>query len=303
MNDLNSQDKPKPPRYGQYATSGQQGHSQASGNSQPSPRPAGSGKPAPRKQSTNPNTGPRQQAGGFAGAFTPGAPKVKVGQAFAFGWKSFTNNAAVWLMYSIVGVVLLFFTAFPYLQVVIEWFQDLQVYVDAGITPGMDTVPDQLALFSLPSLLLYAGHIIFTGLLALGVVAALKVANGDRLTPATVFAPARLGKLLLAGMLLGLIALALVPTLLGVLVWQVAAVFIIPAMADGELGLMEGLKESLVLVTRSIGSVLAVLVVVILVNIVGLLALGVGTMVTVPVSVSAVAYTYRVLSGGQVPEN
>ena len=71
---------------------------------------------------------------------------------------------------------------------------------------------------------------------------------------------------------------------------------------DRELGPIEAMKESKRLAHGHKWALLGFVLVLALINLLGVLALGVGLLVSIPVSSLAFVHTYRVLGGRAVPD-
>ena len=103
--------------------------------------------------------------------------------------------------------------------------------------------------------------------------------------------------LLALAMVIGLVLL-IVPGIIFALMFMFATFIVI----ERELGPIEAMKESNRITRGHKWNLLGFLLMLFLINLLGLLALVVGLLVSIPVSALAFAHAYRVLSGGTVPD-
>ena len=130
--------------------------------------------------------------------------------------------------------------------------------------------------------------------------AALREANGERPSLGAFFT----GRFLWVAVLTGVV-LSIVSGLIGWipfagLAWAIFTVFAIAFVLDHGRGVFEAIGESFRLVAANFGPVFLLLLALLGINILGAIPAGLGLLVTLPVSVLALAYAFRRLTGGTI---
>ncbi|WP_228001566.1 hypothetical protein [Nocardia australiensis] len=221
-----------------------------------------------------PGTGPQQTYGYQADSGSP--TTLDVGNALSYGWEKFRANPVPWLGVTALGFLI--YLVFVALVRVVN--------------------PTSL----LPLLLIFLVVMVGIWLLQAALVrGALYETDGNKTVFGAYFHFVNAGNVLLTALL------ALVLTAIG---W---AFFIIPGIAIGVLcmfslhfvvdqdhGPFTAIKSSASLVVSNLGQVLLLALAVTVITIAGTLLCGFGLLVAAPVTVIAVTYAYRALSGGVV---
>ena len=154
-----------------------------------------------------------------------------------------------------------------------------------------------------PSLIGGAVNFALSTFIGMGVVAFYLAAhdNPDSVELSALWHPQPFWKFLGASILVGLtigvgFVLLIVPGIIATLMFMFTTFIVI----DRELGPVEAMKESHRITRGHKWPLLGFLLVLMLINIAGLMALVVGLLVTIPVSSLAVTHAYRVLGGRAV---
>jgi len=234
-------------------------------------------------------TAPRPADPYGASAF---AAHLRVGDAFRFAWAKFKNNWLSWVLFTVLmGAVYAAFNADQWGQT----NQRIQNLLD-GNTLAQTGVTFGATLLSLIGLLLTAA------LGALATHAALTEADGARPTFASFFKAPRLGTAVLTSIIVSVLTgIAAVFTFgLGGIALAIFTVFAVPYVIDRGTPVFGSIGDSFGLVGRNFGSVLLLLLALVGINLLGVLALGLGLLVTIPLSLLAIAYAFRRLTGGTI---
>lgn len=252
----------------------------------PTPPPPGPPPPPPPSPPPPPGTGPAA---------------YRVGDALAFGWSRFQTNLGPILVSALVlllgvGVVLaLGWAATGALTGDAEcrFTEDGELVCEGGT----GFVTGMVVQAVLTAVLMIVFQVIAAGMIR----AALTVTDGGRWELADVVRTDRLDKvvgaaLLVAGATFVGTLLCYLPGLVAGFVLSYTMYFVI----DRDLGPVDAARASLDLVRAHLGPTLLWYVVGVLVASLGLLACGVGALVSLPVVLLGTAYTYRTLSGGAV---
>ncbi|MBE1877774.1 hypothetical protein [Myceligenerans pegani] len=257
--------------------------------------PGGPGAPPPGGPGTPPPYGGGGAAG--AGAASGGAAvpsgSFRVGEALGYAWRTFTGNALVWILF----VLLLIVVGAVFNSGNITSYQEM--LRDSGslsYTTQMDT-----GLTFGGSLLGLIGAVLTGIIQGLGTNAALREASGVKPTFASLFQAPKLGMIVVAALLLT--AAQFVGALLcgvGLLVVAVFAVFTYQGVIDKDQNAWDAFIASFKLVGRNFGAVFLLELALLGINILGAIPCGLGLLVTIPLSLIALAFAYRRLTGGPV---
>ncbi|WP_238815419.1 hypothetical protein [Nocardia brasiliensis] len=218
---------------------------------------------------------PDQPVYGYQQAATaPGT--LDVGQALSYGWERFRSNFGPWLALVACGLVI-------YLAFVVV----VQL-----------TEPTSM----LPLLLIFLAVMVGVWLLQAAMVrGALYETDGTKPSFGSYFRFVNAGNVLLTALLaFVLTCIASAACLLPGLVVGILCMFSLHFVVDQNEGPFEAIKSSAMLVIANIWPVLLLTLAVLLVTFVGALLCGLGLLIAGPVSVIAVTYAYRTLTGGVV---
>ncbi|HTQ17551.1 hypothetical protein [Mycobacterium sp.] len=294
--------QPAPPGYGQPP--------QSSGYGAPPPPPppppgygappAGYGAPAPPPGYGQPPAGYTPSAGGGI--------QFSAGDAFNWAWNKFTKNAAALI------VPMLIYGAAMAVIIGIAYFVLFTVLIgSAGTTTtttyGQESSDGGGALAGLGFFgFLIGGALVgfFIFLAAFYIQGAfvsgcLQIADGQPVSISSFLQPPRnLGSVLLAALLVAVgtsvgYALCFLPGI----IFLFFSMFTIPYVIDRGLAPVDALKASFDTVNKNLGSALLAYLVTVAVGMVGN-AVCVGGLISIPVSMLIMTYTYRRLSGGQI---
>jgi uncharacterized membrane protein len=130
---------------------------------------------------------------------------------------------------------------------------------------------------------------------------ALDITKGEKIDVSTFLSTENLGQIVLAAILLAIgtaigLILCIIPGLILIFYSQFTYQFII----DKGLPAFDAIKASFDLVNRNLGSVVVLFLASILAFIIGAILCGVGLLVTIPVTIIATAYAYRMMTGQSV---
>jgi hypothetical protein len=221
----------------------------------------------------------------------PGAAPFQVGDAFNYGWKKFQEY---------LGPILIAMILF----VVVAGVVNAIGAVFAGGF-GELTDPDDIGI----GMFFSFGYLVFSLLGALVslliqaavVRGALDITKGEKIDVSTFLSTENLGQIVLAAILLAIgtaigLILCIIPGLILIFYSQFTYQFII----DKGLPAFDAIKASFDLVNRNLGSVVVLFLASILAFIIGAILCGVGLLVTIPVTIIATAYAYRMMTGQSV---
>ena len=217
----------------------------------------------------------------------------RVGEALSFGWNRFKANWLFWVLFTLLTfAVSAIFNS--------SSIGDLQEQINASSDPeAMAALAAEMSGAS--SLLQLIGSLIGAVLQALGINAALREVSGEKASWGTLFKANSYGMIILATLLLA--AASFVGALLcglGLIVVAIFAVFTYHNVVDKGMNAWAAFTSSFSLVGKNFGAVFLLELALFGINIVGALLCGLGLFVTVPLSLLAVAYAYRRLTGGPV---
>jgi uncharacterized membrane protein len=208
--------------------------------------------------------------------------EFSTGAALRFGWETFKKRP--WFF---VGSTLIILIA----SAIADGFTSA---IDAALTGSTDN----------PSIVGSLINLALGTLISMGATAFYLAAHDhpDTVDLSTLWHPRPFWKYLGASILLGLaigigIILLIVPGIIFALMYMFATFVVI----DRELGPIKALEESSRLTRGHRWKLLGFLLMLVLVNLLGLIALVVGLLVSIPVSSLAFAHAYRVLGGKAAP--
>lgn len=231
-----------------------------------------------------------QQGYGQQGASYPhqnNSAGFPIGDAFSWGWNKFKDNAGAFIGGMVIyGLILLIVTII------------MSVVLGASAASGdgglMALGFGGLILFSLVvgALALAAG--------ALFAKVALKVAAGQKLTLADFFDFSNLGQAIIVSLLIAVANGLLAWTGIAGIIISFFTIFALYFALDKNMGAIDAIKASATLAMNNFVPTLLLLVFVMLLGFVGALLLGVGLLITTPVSLLAIAWVYKRLIGESV---
>ncbi|GAA1867886.1 hypothetical protein [Myceligenerans crystallogenes] len=230
-----------------------------------------------------------------AGTFT-------VGEALSFAWQKYTGNALLWILFVLLLVVanLVFNSGSLSTDNVAEVQQSMRSPGEAGF-PALVRAVLTFAGTGLGLVLGLIGVVASGILQGMGTAAALDEAGGAKPTFAGLFRPRNLGMIVVAALLL-VVAQAVGAALcgIGLLVVAVFAVFTYQGVIDKDQNAWAAFTASFRLVGRNLGPVLLLELALLGINVLGALLCGLGLLITIPVTLIALAFAYRRLAGGPV---
>lgn len=221
----------------------------------------------------------------------PGAAPFQVGDAFNYGWKKFQEN---------LGPILIAMLLFLVVGGLVNFIATLF----AGGTEEL-TDPENIGI----GMFFGFGYLVFSligALVSLLIQAAvvrgaLDITKGEKIEMSTFLSTENLGQIVLAAILLAIgtaigLILCIIPGLVLIFYSQFTYQFII----DKGLPAFDAIKASFALVNQNLGSVVGLFLASILAFIIGALLCGIGLLVTIPVTIIATAYAYRLMTGQPV---
>jgi len=239
-----------------------------------------------------PNPPPPSSSDGSAG--------LDVGAAFRWGWKKFRENAATFVLATLIIVAVAVVLNFALQTVVDRIFGSGDVRIDPDtleVSGGRSLLAN---LFF--TLLASSAASIVTYFLQAGVIrASLKVADGGKPDLGSVFTTEQASKtfitalLLAAGVLVGTL-LCYLPGLL----FSIATAYSLYFLVDNDVEPIDSIKKSVRFVFDNIGQLILLFLASIAALIVGAILCGIGLLVAIPVVLLANAYAFRTLTGGRV---
>ncbi|MFZ2530181.1 MAG: hypothetical protein WAX14_21430 [Rhodococcus sp. (in: high G+C Gram-positive bacteria)] len=201
-----------------------------------------------------------------------------MGDAIRYGWSKFSANAGMWIGFIVVALVI---------QGVINI-----------IFGGFDTTEDFTLWRAIGTVVsAVVGYLIQ----AAYVRGALHEIDGNRPAFGSFFQFTNVAAVILASVLVALatvigFVLLIIPGLIVMFVtW-----WTLPFVIDRNLDAIAAIKSSVQAISSNIGTLLLLALALVGINIVGALLCGLGLLVSVPVSVIASTYAYRVTTGGPV---
>jgi uncharacterized membrane protein len=262
------------------------------------PPPQGGYPPPPQGGYPPPPQGgyPPPPQGGY------GQPQVNVGEAFSWAWNKFTSNAAALIVSTLVYAL------------IVGALYGIIYGLAYALAPDSVTTYDSYGSgfeYSASSSLGFASiAVLVLGLIVLFVLVAaiqsayyvgmLDIANGQPVSIGSFFKPRMVGSVIIATVLTGIAAvIGSFCFILGIAV-AIFTLFTTVAIVDRGLSPIDGIKTSIDIAKANFVQVLLTWLLAAVIATVGVLACGVGLLVSVPVSVLYVVYAYRRLTGGQI---
>ena len=255
----------------------------------PPPPPGGFGGPPPMPPGGTPP--PPGGFGGPPGGFTPPpaqlyggggeVPRLEVGPAIGYGWKKFTENVGPFII-----LMIAVFVAVIVIQV-----------VQTVLTPSSTGF---LALF-------WSALIAAVGYVAVSIVqagvwrAGLAVTRGEAPSPEMLVKTENIVPYILTQILVGIgVFIGFILCVIPALIWLIFVAYAPLLALDKGLSPGEAIKTSIDWVKGKFGEVFLILLVAYLVQLAGACLCGVGLLVSTPVSLVAIVYSYRALNNETV---
>lgn len=228
---------------------------------------------------------------GALGYVPPPPPPYTIGAAFTWAWFHFRKNWKFFVtgMLPTVVISLVYYAFFIALYLPFTWDLQTQSLTD-------DDAVEFLKKMAILHAAFYAASIVTIALYANMLRAALMLADGHAPTFRTLVSTKRLGRvmvaciLLMLGMMIGMV-LCYVPGL----ALALFSMFTLPFIIDKELPIFAAFKASFSLVRANFGLVLLTALAIGGVSYAGAMALLVGIAVSTPVALLLLAYAYRSL--------
>jgi hypothetical protein len=287
--------QPEPPQGGQYPPPGGYQPPQGGqyppppqGGQYPPPPPAGGQYPPPQQGGYQPPQGGfpppppagqyAPQGGGYPAAGGFGPPELSVGAAISYGWEKYKANVGPWIAICLLSVVVSLFVSFAF--------------------NGFSFNNDSLVLSLLGSLVSFVVSTLFKAALTNGALAEL---DGHRPNVGAFFNFKNLGVVFVVAIVVGIATtigfiLLVIPGLIIMFLTWYALTFAI----DRDMDAMAAIKASFELTSNNIGPLFLLALACVGLNIVGAILCGLGLLVTIPLTLIASTYAYRVLTGGVV---
>jgi hypothetical protein len=272
----------------------------------------GGATPPPSGGPTPPSGGPTPPAGGpaqppaYGSAGQPpayGGPEAygtqpsgpfRVGEALGFGWDRFKGNWLFWVLF----VLLTFAVALIFNGPSFAASQE-QMRAATDNPGGLGAMGSGLGFAGSP--LGLVGSLITSVLGALGINAALREVSGEKATWGTLFKVNSYGMIILAALLLMVAGIVGVLTCgLGLIALAIFAPFTYHNVVDRNLNAWDAFIGSFRLVGQNFGAVFLLELALLGINTVGAIVCGLGLFITIPLSLLALAYAFRRITGGPV---
>lgn len=272
----------------------------------PTPPPSGGAVPPNPAGVTPPPSGPAQPPV-YGGASQPpayGGPAApygtqptspfQVGEALGFAWDRFKGNWLFWVLFT-----LLMFAVFGIFNG--PTFNEYQEQVRSSASAGElgYVMGSGMALGS--SSLGLIGGLVLSVLGALGINAALREVSGEKATWGMLFKVNSYGMVILTALLLLVAgAIGAIPCGLGLIALAIFAPFTYHNVVDRGMNAWAAFTSSFSLVGKNFGAVFLLELALFGINILGSIPCLLGLFITSPLSLLAMAFAYRRLTGGRV---
>lgn len=259
------------------------------------PPPAGGYGPPPGGYGPPPGGWPAQD---------PHRSTYQISDAISFGWRKFVDHLGPIAigMLAIIGVTALVYAVGLSILVGAVAAADWQDVLDLGQftqTPGEWAALGGLAVgYSIVSLV----SALLSLVVSAGIIrAALDMTRGGTVLVSRIFSLDNVLHVILAAIVLPiLIGIGLVLFVLpGIVIWFYT-IFTLHFIVDKRQNVIEAIASSFRFTHANLGPLIGFFVVGVILNFAGALACGVGLLVTIPMTILASAYTYRVLQGETV---
>lgn len=279
----------------------------------PTPPPSGGAVPPNPAGPTPPPPGPAQPPV-YGGASQPpayGGPAApygtqptspfQVGEALGFAWDRFKGNWLFWVLFVLLTFVVFVLSNAGSASEYQEQMQQLRAASDpeaqgaalgAAAWTGVSFGSGSLGII---------GFLILSVLSALGINAGLREVSGEKATWGNLFKVSSYGMIILTALLL-FVANVIGACLcgLGSIALAIFAPFTYHHVVDKGLGAWTAFISSFRLVGKNFGAVFLLELALLGINILGSIPFGLGLFITLPLSIVAMAFAFRRITGGPV---
>ncbi|MFD6141684.1 hypothetical protein [Promicromonospora sp. NPDC060271] len=266
------------------------------------PNPAGA-TPPPSGPVQPPAYGGASQPPAYGGPAVPygtqPASPFQVGEALRFAWDRFKGNWLFWVLFVLLLLVVFgIFNGSSIAEYSDRANDAAQAQLSTGVGMGMGIGTG--VSFGSTSLGLL-GSLVLSVLSALGINAGLREVSGEKATWGNLFKINSYGMVILTALLL-LVAnfVGLLLCGLGAIALAIFAPFTYHHVVDKGLGAWTALTSSFRLVGKNFGAVFLLELALLGINILGSIPCGLGLFITLPLSIVAMAFAFRRLTGGPV---
>ncbi|WP_369374948.1 hypothetical protein AB1046_10250 [Promicromonospora sp. Populi] len=221
-----------------------------------------------------------------------------VGEALGFAWNRFKGNWLFWVLFVLLLVIVFGIFNGSTISEYSDRANDVAEAQATGVGMGMGIGTG--VSFGSTSLGI-VGSLILSVLSALGINAALREVSGEKATWGNLFKISSYGMVILTGLLL-LVAnfIGLLLCGLGAIALAIFAPFTYHHVVDKSLGAWTALTSSFRLVGQNFGAVFLLELALLGINILGSIPCGLGLFITLPLSIVAMAFAFRRLTGGPI---
>ncbi|MFE3545594.1 hypothetical protein ACFXK0_21740 [Nocardia sp. NPDC059177] len=219
--------------------------------------------------------------------YPPAGPKLGVGDALGYGWNKFKDNAVVWVAIVLVAVLIQVAINFVFgLGADTDTDADGALVIGFGIWQLLGTIVSTIV-----------GYLISAAFVrgALHEIDGRKPAFGD------FFQFTHVGAVILAGLLVGLATgIGLLLCILPGIVVAFFTWWTMQFVIDQDQDAITAIKSSFSAISANAGPLLLLALALVGINILGAIPCGLGLLVTIPLTIIASTYAYRVVVGGPV---
>ncbi|QHE67090.1 putative proline rich protein [Rhodococcus sp. WAY2] len=205
-----------------------------------------------------------------------------MGNAISYGWNKFKDNALIWIGIMLVAAVI---------QVVLN-------LIFGGFSTSSD-LSDTFTVWRIIGTLVttVVGYLINAAL----VRGALHEVDGNKPAFGSFFQFTNIGAIIIASLIVGVLStigfiLLVIPGLIVVFLTWWTLQFVIDQNQDA----VTGIKSSFGIISQNVGPLLLLALALVGINILGAIPCGLGLLVTIPLTIIASTYAYRVLTGRYV---
>lgn len=216
-----------------------------------------------------------------------GTPRLSVGDAISYGWRKFSGNPGVWIAMVVIAFL-------------------IQALIN-GIFNGFDYTQDTdnisfTTTFSAANLIGTVVSAVVGYLIEAAFVrGALSEVDGRKPAFGTFLQVGPIGAVILTGLLVGIgTSVGLVLCIVPGLVFAFFAWWAMPFVIDRNQDAITAIKSSFNAIKSNAGTLFLLALALIGINIVGALLCGLGLLVSIPVTIIASTYAYRLTTGGPV---
>lgn len=267
---------PNQPRFPQNPPGSRPANGEPQPGNYPSP-PGNYPPPAGNYSSPQQNFGVGGYPGYGIGSTLP--PTLSVGDALSFGWNKFKNNAGVWIGIVVIAAV-------------------IQIVVNLIFSGSRDSGTDLSAVFGIWAIIgavvsAIVGYLVNAALIR----GALHEVDGNKPSIGSFFQFANVAAIVLASVIVGILVfvglvLLVIPGIaLAFLTWWTLQ-FVIDRNEDA----LTAIKSSFRAISSNAGQLFVLALALVGINILGAIPCGLGLLVTIPITVIASTYAYRIVT-------